>query len=104
MTYDIFIIVLLAAMMHAAWNAIVKGAADRTLTFGLVATGHMLPALMIAPFVPLPSPETVSYIIASTIIHWDIISSSTFPTDMAICRWSILLLGAQHRFLSPEWL
>ena len=28
MTYDIFIIVLLAAMMHAAWNAIVKGAAD----------------------------------------------------------------------------
>ena len=41
MTYDIFIIVLLAAMMHAAWNAIVKGAADRTVTFGLVATGHM---------------------------------------------------------------
>ena len=59
MTYDIFIIVLLAAMMHAAWNAIVKGAADRTLTFGLVATGHMLPALMIAPFVPLPPPEAV---------------------------------------------
>ena len=70
MTYDIFIIVLLAAIMHAAWNAIVKGAADRTLTFGLVATGHMLPALMIAPFVPLPPPEAVPSIIASTIIHW----------------------------------
>ncbi|MGB1710813.1 MAG: hypothetical protein ACPHIV_07290 [Candidatus Puniceispirillaceae bacterium] len=70
MTYDIFIIVLLAAMMHAAWNAIIKGAADRTVTFGLVATGHMLPALVIAPFVPLPPPETVPYIIISTIIHW----------------------------------
>ena len=40
MTYDIFIIVLLAAMMHAAWNAIVKGAADRTVTFG---GGHRRP-------------------------------------------------------------
>lgn len=63
-------IVLLAAFMHAAWNAIVKGAGDRTLTFGLVATGHMIPALALAPFVPLPPAEAVPYIIASTLIHW----------------------------------
>jgi len=70
MTPDIFIIVLAAAFMHAAWNAIVKGAGDRTVIFGLVATGHTLPALALAPFLPLPPVAAVPYIIASTLIHW----------------------------------
>ncbi|MGC6452875.1 MAG: hypothetical protein ACON31_03115 [Candidatus Puniceispirillaceae bacterium] len=70
MTPDIFIIVLSAAFMHAAWNAIVKGAGDRTVIFGLVATGHTVPALIVAPFVPLPPVEAVPYIIVSTLVHW----------------------------------
>ena len=56
--------------MHAAWNAIVKGAGDRTVTFGLVAVGHTVPALAVAPFLPLPPLDSVPYIIASTLIHW----------------------------------
>lgn len=70
MTAEVFIIVLVAALMHATWNAVVKGAADRTITFGLVSTGHTLPALIAVPFLPLPDPEMFPYIIASTIIHW----------------------------------
>lgn len=70
MTPDIFIIVLFAAIMHALWNAVVKGASDRTITFGLVSTGHTIPALFLVPFVPLPDPAMIPYIIASTIIHW----------------------------------
>ena len=70
MTPDIFLIVLSAALMHAAWNAIVKGAGDRTVTFGLVAVGHTVPALAVAPFLPLPPLDSVPYIIASTLIHW----------------------------------
>jgi len=70
MTPDVIIIVLAAALMHATWNAVVKGAADRTVTFGLVSTGHTLPALAVVPFIPLPDPEMLPYIIASTIIHW----------------------------------
>ena len=70
MTAQVFIIVLAAALMHATWNAVVKGAADRTITFGLVSAGHTLPALAAVFFLPLPELAMVPYIIASTVIHW----------------------------------
>ena len=70
MTPDIFMIVLFAALMHAVWNAVVKGATDRTITFGLVSVGHTIPAIIIAPFVPLPDPALLPFIAASTVIHW----------------------------------
>ena len=70
MTLDIFLIVLMAALMHAVWNAVVKGATDRTITFGLVSAGHTVPAVMMVPFVPLPDPMLLPYIAASTVIHW----------------------------------
>ena len=31
MSADVFLIVLFAAFLHAVWNAVVKGAADRTI-------------------------------------------------------------------------
>ena len=70
MSADIFLIVLFAAIMHAVWNAVVKGAADRTISFGFVAMGHTLPAILIAPFVPLPDTSLWPYIAASTVVHW----------------------------------
>ena len=70
MSADIFLIVLFAAFMHAVWNAVVKGAADRTISFGFVAMGHTLPAILIAPFVPLPDPSLWPFIAVSTVIHW----------------------------------
>ena len=70
MSVDVFLIVLFAAFLHAVWNAVVKGAADRTISFGLITFGHTLPALFIAPFVPLPDPSIWPYIALSTVIHW----------------------------------
>ena len=70
MTPDIFMLVLFAALMHALWNAVLKGASDRTITFGLVSAGHTIPAIIMLPFVPLPDPVLRPYIAASTIIHW----------------------------------
>jgi drug/metabolite transporter (DMT)-like permease len=70
MTPDIFLIVLFAAIMHALWNAVIKGATDRTITFGLVSAGHTVPAVLMLPFVPLPDPVLLPYIAASTVIHW----------------------------------
>ena len=70
MTPDIFMMVLFAGLMHALWNALVKGASDRTITFGLVSVGHTIPAIIMLPFVPLPDPELLPYIAASTVIHW----------------------------------
>ncbi|MCR9109627.1 DMT family transporter [Marivita sp. XM-24bin2] len=70
MSTTVLLIVLLAALLHALWNALVKTSGDRAITLGLVATGHCLPALALLPFVPIPAAEAFPFIIASTVIHW----------------------------------
>lgn len=70
MSATVLLIVLLAALLHALWNALVKTSGDRAITLGLVATGHCLPAFALMPFVPIPAAEAFPFIIASTVIHW----------------------------------
>ena len=70
MTPLVFALVLSAALIHAMWNAVVKGAADRTITFALVMAGHTIPALIAVPFLPLPDPQAFPYLAASVFIHW----------------------------------
>lgn len=70
MTAAVIAIVLFAALLHASWNALVKGAVDRAVTLGLIATGHVVPAAIIVWFVPPPDPAAIPFIVASTVIHW----------------------------------
>ncbi len=62
--------VLSAALLHALWNAVVKGATDKTIMLGMIALGHFIPGVLIVCVVPLPSWESVPYILASSVIHW----------------------------------
>ena len=66
----IIAIILSAALLHAIWNAIVKTAADRTTTLGLVALGQVLPGLVMIIWLPLPSMQSAPYIMVSTIVHF----------------------------------
>lgn len=70
MTAPVLAIVLVAAVLHAVWNALVKTSHDRAITLGLVAAGHCIPALALMPFVPVPVSAAFPFIIASTVIHW----------------------------------
>ena len=70
MSFPVIIIVLAAALMHATWNALVKGANDRLMVLGLIALGHVVPGLVILAFTGLPQTGSYPYIIASTVIHW----------------------------------
>lgn len=70
MSGGVLAVVLTAALMHATWNAVVKGAGDRLLTMGLVCLGHLIPALVALPFVAVPGAAAWPYLIASTVIHW----------------------------------
>ena len=70
MTILVFGLVLLAAALHAIWNAVIKGTGDKTIAIGLVALGHMVLGLIGAAFLPLPDIRVIPFIIASTIIHW----------------------------------
>ena len=70
MSPAIFAVVLFAAFLHAFWNAVVKGAQDKTVVLGLIALGHVLPGIVMVIFAPFPTSASVPFIIASTVIHW----------------------------------
>ncbi len=62
-------LVLLAALMHASWNAVVKSDKDRLLSMGVVMVAGALWGAAIAPFLPWPNFVAWPYMIASVIIH-----------------------------------
>lgn len=69
MTETVFIAVLLAAFLHAAWNAMVKGGADKRVTMAAVMLGHVPPAALALMFVPAPALESLPWMIAGVFAH-----------------------------------
>ena len=61
--------VLGAALLHAAWNAMLKGGRDTMLDMAIVVAGSALVVVPLLPFVPLPAPASWPYIGASIAIH-----------------------------------
>lgn len=61
--------VLLAALLHAAWNAMIKGGRDVLYDTAAVVAGAALVALPFACAVPLPAPAAWPYILASLATH-----------------------------------
>ena len=66
----VFLAVIGAAALHAAWNALVKGGADKTLSMGAVVVGHIPLALASLPFVPLPATESLPYLFGGILLHF----------------------------------
>ena len=65
----VFFAVLIAAVLHASWNAVVKTASDKYLSMTAVVLGHAPLALCLLPFVPTPSATCIPYMIVSTLLH-----------------------------------
>ena len=63
-------LVLLAALLHASWNALVKGAGDRALTLAAVAAMHGLGGVVLIAISAPPAIESWPSIAASTVIHY----------------------------------
>lgn len=63
-------IVLSAAVMHASWNAVVKGAQDRALTLAAVASMHALGGAAILIYAGLPTNISWLMLLASTALHY----------------------------------
>lgn len=69
MDLNIILIVLAAAAMHAAWNAVAKTGLDPFISICLIgATGGMV-AILLLPFLPTPSAQLWPWIISSAIVH-----------------------------------
>lgn len=61
--------VLLAAVTHAAWNAIAHRITDKLAGFALISGGGLLIGLALLPFVPLPAAGAWPYLFGSAAIH-----------------------------------
>jgi drug/metabolite transporter (DMT)-like permease len=66
----IIVLVLMAAVMHASWNALVKAGGDKTAMQVLVIVFSGIPALIALPFFPLPDAASWPFLAASTAIHF----------------------------------
>jgi drug/metabolite transporter (DMT)-like permease len=69
MSVQVMLIVLLAAFLHASWNAVVKSSRDKFLDIVLVTAGSALLSAVALPFLPLPASASWAYVAASVVIH-----------------------------------
>lgn len=69
LSLEVTLAVLGAALLHAAWNALVKASADKQLDTYAVAAGSGLIALALLPFLPLPAPASWPWLGASAGVH-----------------------------------
>ncbi|MDD9910968.1 MAG: DMT family transporter [Ahrensia sp.] len=69
MSLSVFFIVLIAAVLHASWNAMVKSTGDKLVSMTAITLGHAPLALVAMPFVPVPPPESWPYLTLSVVVH-----------------------------------
>lgn len=70
MDTSILLLVLLAALLHASWNALVKVGSDPLLSLASIHVTGAVVALPIIFAVPLPNEACIPYLVASVGIHW----------------------------------
>lgn len=69
LTWPVIAAVLLGALLHAGWNALVKSSGDKPLDTALVTFLGAAIALPLLLLVGLPQPESAPFIAASLVIH-----------------------------------
>lgn len=69
MPLSVFGLVLFAALLHAGWNAIVKGAPDKLATTILVAASAAAISALALPFLAQPARESWPFLAASTVLQ-----------------------------------
>jgi drug/metabolite transporter (DMT)-like permease len=62
-------LVLLAALLHATWNALIKASDDSWLTTAVLFASGSIVCTLGLPFVPLPEPEAWPYLLVGAAIH-----------------------------------
>jgi drug/metabolite transporter (DMT)-like permease len=68
-TTTVFLAVVLAALLHATWNSLLKGSADKQVTMLAIALGHVPVALLMLPFAPTVDMAALPWILAGVALH-----------------------------------
>jgi len=68
-SFEVMLLVLFAALLHATWNALVKSSSDKFLTAIVLCLAAGLIALPTLWFLPPPALACWPYLAASTVVH-----------------------------------
>jgi drug/metabolite transporter (DMT)-like permease len=69
MTPVVAVMVLIAALTHASWNAMAHTIKDQLIAFTLIGGGAALISAVLACFAPLPRAAAWPYLLVSTALH-----------------------------------
>lgn len=69
LSIEVTVVVLAAALMHAAWNTILKSAESKLLETTLITVGAGVIACVTLPFLPLPRADAWPWLAASVALH-----------------------------------
>ena len=69
MTTGVFVMVLGAAILHAAWNTMFKVNVDRFVMVAIMIVSQIVISVLALPFVEVPPAASWPYIWASTALH-----------------------------------
>jgi drug/metabolite transporter (DMT)-like permease len=69
MSPEVMVIVLFAALLHASWNFLVKSTDDKHLSMSAVVLGHAPFALAVLICAPLPSLQSLPYLLTGVVLH-----------------------------------
>lgn len=69
MSIGISMIVLVAAVLHASWNALLRGGGDRLWTMTIMCIAIALACVLMAPFVPVPAMASWGCVAISALLH-----------------------------------
>lgn len=101
----LYAIVLVSAIAHASWNAMVKRSGDRLLMLASIRVVGLIGGIVVASIVPLPSVESLPFLVAAAAIHYAYYAlminsyrvgdmSQVYPIARGIAPLLVVVLGA----------
>lgn len=69
MSTPIIFLTLFAALLHACWNALLRGGADRLWSMTIMCMAIALSCAVFALFLPFPAVASVTYVVLSGVLH-----------------------------------
>lgn len=70
MSITVFVAVIGAALLHATWNALLKGGGDRIMNMGAVVLGHVPFAVIAILVSPTPDASALPYLAGGMALHF----------------------------------
>jgi len=69
MSVEIILIILFAALLHAAWNALLRAGADRLWSMTVMCIAIAIVCAILVFFVSVPAQASWGYLLASAVLH-----------------------------------